>query len=221
MTEPSKQALEQARVLLCDTEGAIETIVATALQELMDERDDWRRRYSQNAGKFAAQSERAEKAEADYLQVAEVLGYVNRPEGQGGVEVGPVELLVSRIRELNGASDRHLDAEALLETAYARGELLEERLTDMKRGVADALRFLVDDLESAAREILAVLLDDAEPPSEPSPAPAAELCGSEQDDYDSYQRRKEYAAEREPGCQCQWEAGDSPCPVHDEDEVAP
>lgn len=20
---------------------------------------------------------------------------------------------------------------------------------------------------------------------------------------------------REPGCQCQWEAGDSPCPVHD------
>lgn len=24
--------------------------------------------------------------------------------------------------------------------------------------------------------------------------------------------------EREPGCLCQWEPGDSPCPVHGEDE---
>ena len=27
-------------------------------------------------------------------------------------------------------------------------------------------------------------------------------------------------AKREPGCACHWEEGDSPCPVHGEDEEA-
>lgn len=34
----------------------------------------------------------------------------------------------------------------------------------------------------------------------------------------SLEREEEAATARKPGCQCHWEEGDSPCPVHDEDE---
>lgn len=49
------------------------------------------------------------------VQVADALGLVNRPEGQGGCDVAPVEMQIDRIRQLTKADALQRDADALVQ----------------------------------------------------------------------------------------------------------
>lgn len=169
MSEPSEEALEKAERIVSHLAserkwGVHEARdhIANAMQELMDERDDWKtdrfelaEHCSDLVGLHDEQKQRAEKAEADlkasqgecgrlfelyevyssgcdreiakrekaeadYLQVAQALGYAECPEGQDGWHTAEPEVLAQRFRELE-----------------TRSVIAEERLAELVRRVRE------------------------------------------------------------------------------------
>jgi post-segregation antitoxin (ccd killing protein) len=95
--------------------------------------------------RLAAAEAARERAEAWQLAVADGLGYVNRPEGQGGYEVAEPSVIVDAFRAAESESSRLRSERESLRVAYnASAEMLSEARSEVAR-LTEALRLKMDE----------------------------------------------------------------------------
>jgi hypothetical protein len=145
---------------------------------------------------LAAMREERDEAERWRVAVADGLGYLNRPEGQGGYEVAEPSVIIKAFRDLSADADALHDG--IVEAEMERSALAAQ----------DGLREAA--LEEAARTVAAT-----------EPAFAYGIPDASDTLIRAAARVRALSTPAAPRCHCTFEAGDSPCPMHGMDEEDP